>query len=70
MEKTSVARWESRGGHYYVEIFRDAMGYTYSGRGCGGVIAATGDSDAIEQIAARLQDFQADATKTPMRRRS
>jgi hypothetical protein len=75
-----IARWESRGGKYWVELmynpaFRLANGTVvisahYQGGGCGGGIAATSEDNAIATMQSRIDAgcFQADANKTPMRR--
>lgn len=36
MEKTLVARWESRGCKDWVELWHDEWGYSYRGNTCGG----------------------------------
>jgi hypothetical protein len=33
----TIARWESRGGKYWVELLLDHMGYTYNSDNGGGV---------------------------------
>lgn len=75
-----IARWESRGGKYWVELFYNpsfllASGETvidahYRGARCGGGIMATSESDAIAKLQTRADAgyFQADANKTPMHR--
>ena len=70
VNRTMIARWESRGGRYWIELYRDAIGYTYSGRECGGSLAALADdAAAIAEIEARILPYaQADANVTPMQR--
>jgi hypothetical protein len=34
--RETIARWESTGGRYWVELYRDQWGYGYDGKGCGG----------------------------------
>lgn len=78
--ETKIARWESRGGKYWVDLyynpaFKLANGTTiidahYKGDGCGGGVSAQSEADAIAQMQKRIDAgyFQADANKTPMRR--
>lgn len=65
-----LARWESKGGKYFVEITKDQWGYNYKGRQCAGSSFARTEEEAFKVIEARIAqgDFQADANKTPMRR--
>jgi hypothetical protein len=79
MEK-HIARWESRGGKYWVDLyfnpaFKLADGRTvvdahYSGTGCGGGVPAQSATEAVEYMQRRIESgyFQADANKTPMKR--
>jgi hypothetical protein len=52
LNKVSIARWESRRGKYWVELFHDELGFTYrtesGGGNLGGKIA---ESDAISHCA-------------------
>lgn len=66
-----IARWESKGGKYWVEVEEfDSGGWGYSGKGCGGVMGATSREDAIEKMRVRVcaGEFLPDAAKTPMSR--
>lgn len=64
-----IAAWESKGGKYRVELYRDAWGYRYKANGAGGNLGAlANDAAALAAIEQWLPDFQADANKTPMRR--
>lgn len=79
MEKL-IARWESRGGKHWVNLyfnpeFKLANGSVvvdahYRGNGCGGGIQANTAEDAIIKMEARIAagGFQPDAAKTPMKR--
>lgn len=79
-ESKLIARWESRGGKYWVELyfnpaFRLANGSTvvdahYKGQGCGGSVRGNTPDEAIADMEQRVASgyFQADANKTPMRR--
>lgn len=77
-EPKHIARWESRGGKYWVDLFynpcfhlmngTDVVDAHYRGRGCGGGIDASSESEAITAMQARIDrgGFQPDAAKTPM----
>ena len=52
--KASIARWQSRGGKYWIELFEETIpghdfvpSYSYSGNGCGGFIGSPPRADAI-----------------------
>ena len=78
--ETLIARWESRSGKHYVELFynpefkladgRIVIDAHYRAPNCGGGIAATSPDDAIAKMEARIASggFQPDANKTPMKR--
>lgn len=69
MTKTLIARWESRSGKHWVDLYRDELGYTYKAPGQGGNLGAlSSDSIAVRMIELRLENFQPDANTTPMRR--
>lgn len=65
-----IAKWQSLGGKYVIELRKDCFGYSYRGTGCGGVLPSTNDADAIQLLERRVMrgEFQADSNKTPMRR--
>jgi hypothetical protein len=44
--RTIVARWESRGGKCFRELYRDEYGYGYTGDDCGGFLGKM-ESDAV-----------------------
>ena len=79
MEKL-LARWESRSGKHYAELFynpefkladgRTVIDAHYRAPNCGGGIAAVSESDAIANMEQRVASgyFQPDANKTPMKR--
>lgn len=78
--KKLIARWESRGGKYYAELFYNpsfklangnvVIDAYYQGNGCGGSVPATSEETAIAWMENRVASgyFQADANKTPMHR--
>ena len=77
-----IARWESRGDKYWVDLYFDpcftfndgstAVDAHYRGDGCGGgVDGVSTEAEAIAAMQTRYVDhgyFQADANKTPMHR--
>ena len=74
MEKTRIGRWESRGHRAWVELYRDAFGYTYrSDDGGGNLGALTSDAVAVAAIrvavtvpdARRAQEYAAARRVTP-----
>ena len=68
-ERCYVARWESRGGKWWVMLYHDAHSWGYTGAGCGGSFPMQwGQAEAFEEIEGRLGEFQPDDAKTPMRR--
>ena len=81
-EAKKIARWESRGGKYWVDLYFNpsiqlANGQTvvdvhYRGNGCGGGVNGQTENEAIADMQRRVDCgyFQADANKTPMQRMS
>lgn len=80
-EPKLIARWESRGGKYWIDLYfnpcfhfcdgTSAVDAHYRGRGCGGgVDGVTTENEAIAAMQAQIDRgyFQADANKTPMHR--
>lgn len=65
-ERIVVARWKSRGGKYWVELYVTNDGYSYKGAGCGGFFGRVTKDEAVAMIEERLPDFQADANTLPM----
>ena len=75
-----IARWESRGGKYWVELFYNPafklangnfmIDAHYRGNSCGGGVVAISEDSAIAEMQKKIDMgyFQADANKTPMRR--
>lgn len=51
--RTVIARWESDGGKYWVELYRDKWGHGYDGKGCGGFLGkhdVMTEAQAVERI--------------------
>ena len=79
-EPKLIARWESKGGKYWVDLyfnpaFRLDNGETivdahYRGQGRNGGVDGQTEAEAIENMQTRVDRgyFQADANKTPMHR--
>lgn len=66
-----LARWESRGGAHYVELYKFAGGYGYTGNGCGGTLdAVESDEAAVAIMQTRVDSgyFLPDSAKVPMKR--
>lgn len=63
-----LARWESKGGKYWVEVYSDERGQTYHSDDGGGNLGNIGEDAAIEQVEKRVLrgDFLPDRAKTPM----
>lgn len=69
--KKIIASWESRGGKYFVKLYRDDYGYGYEGNGCGGSFGnLPTDEAAIDYVENKVNPYcQASANKSPMIRR-
>ena len=79
-EPKRIARWESRGGKYWVDLFfnptfhlcngQTVVDAHYRGDNCGGPVNGQTESEAIAAMQAQIDRgyFQADANKTPMHR--
>jgi hypothetical protein len=50
MTKTLVARWETRGKRYWYELYHDELGFTYTGRDCGGNLGTLGIECALARM--------------------
>lgn len=71
MKKKIIARWESRGGAHWVELYRDEYGYGYSANDASGFLGRLAtDSHAILLVGDKVDSgyFLPDAARTPMRR--
>lgn len=65
-----VGRWESKGGAHVVELYKqDGTGYSYRARDASGYLGNhfENDGEALAAFLPRVNDFQPDANKTPMR---
>ena len=79
-EPKLIARWDSRGGKYWVDLYfnpafhlangTDMVDARYRGDNCSGPVDGQTESEAIVAMQTRVDRgyFQADANKTPMHR--
>jgi hypothetical protein len=68
-DRHTVATWANRTGKHTVTLYRDAWGYGYTApRASGSLGPLADDATAIVLLERRVNDFQPDANKTPMRR--
>jgi hypothetical protein len=51
LTKTRVARWESRGGKHWLELYRDELGYTYRSSSGGGNLGNLGSDPECAALA-------------------
>lgn len=56
MEKQLLAKWESRGKRWFVELYAETLGdllpgYSYRGVGCGGYIGTVAPEVALQHAA-------------------
>jgi hypothetical protein len=66
-----IAKWESRSGKHFAELYRDGAGYAYyRGNGCGGNLGNLSEADAITLMQSKVDSgyFLPDDAKTPMKR--
>ena len=68
--KTLIARWESRRGAHWVDLYRtEGGGYCYSATNGGGTLGPfSSDDDAISYMGVRVDNFQPDSNRTSMAR--
>jgi hypothetical protein len=67
---TLIARWESRSGKHWAELYHDGTAATYKGNDCGGCFGALDVATAITMMQSRVDSgyFLPDSAKTPMHR--
>jgi hypothetical protein len=68
LPRTVIARWESRRGKDWVEVYEHELGYCYEGNGCGGWFADITRNEAIACIAKRVDAGEFCSQKSPMRK--
>ena len=66
--KKLIARWESKSGKHWVELYEDEHGWSYSSPGACGSLGLC--DVAIQAMQQRVDDgyFLPDNAKTPMKR--
>lgn len=70
MNKTLIARWQTRGGKHWVELFRhEDRSYTYTGNDCGGCLGVlANDRHAIAVMEPKLVYMVPDNARIGMQR--
>jgi hypothetical protein len=70
--KTTVARWESKSGKHWVNLYRSdnpaLKGYGFDSPDIHGWFGDIGEEQAIRELQRRLDTFQPSRNKTPMLR--
>lgn len=56
MNKKLVAKWQSRRGKHYLELYQDEAGFTYTGDRCGGNLGNITLAQAIDIMETKIQD--------------
>ena len=54
MERQVIARWESRRGKDWVELYKDQWGYGYAANGSGGFFGRVSETRALEEMERRI----------------
>ena len=60
MTKTLIARWESQRKAHWLELYKDDLGFTYSGVNCGGNLGACTLEKALERMERQVTDLVID----------
>lgn len=70
MKYEVIARWESKTGKHWAELYHDGIAAFYRGEGCGGNMGVCSIDTAITQLQAKVDSgyFLPYSAKTPMRR--
>lgn len=70
MSYTVIARWESRSGKHWAELYHDGTAAFYRGVGCGGNLGVIGEAEAVAEMQRKVDSgyFLPDSAKTPMKR--
>lgn len=73
MQRTVIARWESRRGKDWVEVYEQTLGdgsrgCGYEARTCGGWLGAVTGEKAVADIAKRVEAGCFCSQKSPMRK--
>lgn len=69
-QRETLARWKSRSGKWYVELYRTKHGVSYNARDACGHLGEMSDEDAITEMSVRVErgGFQPDNARTPMKK--
>lgn len=57
--KEKIARWQTRGGKYWYELYQDESGFTYRGDNAGGNLGDVSREEAIATIEKKVRDHKA-----------
>lgn len=73
MDRVVLARWESKRGKDWLEVYQQTLGdgtvgCGYHGRGCGGWLGSVKGDEAVSGIQKRVDAGCFSSQKTPMRR--
>jgi hypothetical protein len=69
MERTVIARWKSRRGKDWIELYESpGLGFGYQGRGCAGWMGSVTRDEAVADIQRRVDQGCFCSQKTPMRK--
>jgi hypothetical protein len=68
MERTVIARWESKRGKDWLELYEDKHGMGYEANGAGGFLGKVTRERAIEDMEQRIANGMYCSQKTPMKR--
>lgn len=65
-----IARWESKSGKHWAELYHDGVAAFYRGVGCGGNIGICDKDTGIAELQRKVDSgyFLPDSAKTPMKR--
>jgi hypothetical protein len=67
--KQIIARWESKSGKHYAELYEDRWGFGYTSNKAGGFLGSISRGTALEIMNGKIVMgyFQPDKNKTPMK---
>jgi hypothetical protein len=68
LPRTVIARWESKRGKDWVNVYEHALGYCYDGNGFGGWFGDVTRQEAIASIAERVARGEFCSQKSPMKK--
>ena len=68
MERTVIARWESKRGKDWVQVYQDDYGFGYEARNGGGWFGSATREQAMAEIQRQMEMGCFCSQKTPMRK--